>query len=485
MNRKNSFSSFFIASASALLLFPGAAAAATIETADCSQAAVQTAIDSAADGDTVVIVNGSCSWTGGISTDRQITLQGESVDGVTITHEAGAATLLDVTIGSAFRTTIANLSFMPGSGTGVYVELHGTGLAPLMHDCSFNIPNFQLDRAVKWEVTGGVIWNTTFESTENLSGECGTQVGSDSGSLLVRGGPPWDTDSTLGTLDTTGEMNVYIEDSVFSYVGQAPDVDSDGRVVIRHCRFIGSSGTTHGPTSTTGGRQFEFYDNEFSYPNPNRNLNRYFWFRAGTGVITGNSIQAIDSAPCYANASSFVFAVENAHRNAHGCCTAYMCFHQPGSGSDGVAHSPPYTSAGQDDEYQIPDPVYIWDNTGTGAASDRIVGINDGEPADCGTTYGTSDFFVEGRDYIVDGGPKPGYAPYPYPHPLRGTEPPPDEAAENPADIPPDTAESPAETFPDATTDTAPPDTSLDTAEDDGGDGGGGEGGGCGCSMAS
>lgn len=98
--------------------------------------------------------------------------------------------------------TQSNLRFMPGTGTGVCVELHGTGLPPLMHDCNFDLPNFQLDRAVKWEVTGGVIWNTTFESTFNLSGACGAQVGSDSGSLLVRGGPSWDTASTLGTLDT-------------------------------------------------------------------------------------------------------------------------------------------------------------------------------------------------------------------------------------------------------------------------------------------
>jgi hypothetical protein len=468
---------FLTACAAAMLLGPAGAGAETIEAADCSLAAVQAAVDAAADGDTVIIANGSCSWTGGITTDRQITLQGESVDGVTITHEAGAATLLSMTIGAGFRTTIANLRFMPGTGTGVYVEMHGEGLAPLMHDCSFNVPHFQLDRAVKWEVTGGVLWNTTFESTENLSGECGEQVGSGSGCLLVRGGPPWDSPSTLGDLDTDGDRNVYIEDSIFSYVGQAPDVDSDARVVIRHCQFIGSSGTTHGPTSVTGGRQFEIYDNVFSYPNPNRNLNRYFWFRAGTGVITGNSIEAIDSAPCYANASSFVFAVENAQRNAHGCCTAYMCYHQPGSGSDGEAHSPPYTSAGQDDEYQIPDPVYIWNNTGTGAAADRIVGLNEGEPAECGTTYGTADFFVLDRDYFVDSGPKPGYAPYPYPHPLRGEGPGPDEEAEiSPEPIP--DASTDAE-LPDTPADTAPPDAGHDATEegDEGGEGG------CGCLL--
>ena len=38
----------------------------------------------------------------------------------------------------------------------------------------------------------------------------------------------------MGTLDSTGTQNTYIEDSVFNNVGQAPDVDDNGRVVLRH-----------------------------------------------------------------------------------------------------------------------------------------------------------------------------------------------------------------------------------------------------------
>jgi hypothetical protein len=400
-----------------------------ITAASCNVTDVQSAINSANNGDTVVIPNGSCSWSTGISTNKQITVEGQSVGGVTITHVAGAANLLSFTIGNTFHTTIANLRFMPGNGTGNYVTVNGTGLAPLMHDMYFNLPNFQLQHAVMWTVTGGVIWNTTFESTDTK------YPGSDSGCLLVKSNIPWDSPSTMGTLDTNGDKNLYIEDSTFHNVGQCPDVDDNGRVVIRHSKIIGSSGLTHGPSSATGGRQVEFYGNSFTYPDPTRNLNRYFWLRAGTMVVTNNDIQWING-PSYPNKTSFAFVVEAARWGVggHGCCTGYMCFHQVGSGASSTVQSPILTSAGQvpSDKFQLSDPIYIWNNTGTGQGSAHY-GINEADAAqdNChntnpatGKEYSTADFYQEGRDHFYDdssnpnSGAKPGWAPYKYPHPL-------------------------------------------------------------------
>lgn len=371
----------------------GVSQAATINATSCNVAAVSSAIDAAANGDTVVIPNGSCTWSSGISTSKQITIRGASVGGVTITHGAGSGTLLNLSVGSSSRTRVSNLRFMPGSGTGVYIDIGGSGLGPLMSDVYFNIPNFQLAHAVRWYVSGGVIWRATFESTDN--------GGSDSGCLQVKGSIPWIAQSTMGVLDSGGTNNLYIEDSSFLNVGQCPDVDELARVVVRRSKIVGSSGLTHGTTSYEGGRQVELYDNTFTYPDQNRNLNRYFWFRAGTAVITRNSVQQI-SGQMYGNKSSFVFAVENAQRgSARGCCTGYMCFHQPGSGGNGST--------------QIAEPVYIWGNTGSGIQS---VSTNNGEPNTCNTGYSTDDFFKPNRDYFVENGGKPGYTSYQYPHPL-------------------------------------------------------------------
>jgi len=412
----------------------GEAKASTLTAASCNVSDVQTAINSAKDGDTVIIPNGSCSWSSGISTAKQITIQGATVGGVTITDaDANAGdNLLSLTIGNSFHTTIANLRFLPGTGKGSYISMNGTGLAPLMHDMYFNLPNFQLQHAVSWAVAGGVIWNTTFESTDNIGGACGTQVGSDSGSIVIKSTLSWDAPSTMGTLDSNGDKNLYIEDSTFSYVGQIPDVDDNGRVVVRHSTISNTSGgLTHGTTSAFGGRQMEYYNNVFSYTNTNRNANRYFWGRAGTALFTQNNIQAI-SGPCYGTKASFTFTVENASRSsAHGCATGYMGYHQSGAGAGGTPNVLSLVFGGQTplDLFQISDPVYIWNNTGTGQGS---LSLNEGDPRGCfsinpatGQYFTTADLFTQNRDYFLDtsgsptNGAKPGWAPYTYPHPLR------------------------------------------------------------------
>jgi hypothetical protein len=429
------------------VFFATEAKANTITAASCKTSDVQTAINAASDGDTVVIPNGSCTWSTGITTSKQISLQGESVGGVTITDAnpngcnpcTAASSLLHFHIGNSFHTTIANLQFLPGTASGDYIVIDGTGLVPLMHDMYFRLFQFQMFDAVQWDVTGGVIWNTTFESTDPTN--------SGTGGCLVINQPsspvPWDSPSTMGMADTTGTSNVYIEDSTFNLVDQCPDVSDNGRVVMRHVTMNGSSGLTHGSTGAYGGRHVELYDSTFLYPqlNPPRAMNRYFWWRAGTGVITGNSIQWINSQ-AYPNKPTWAFTAENAQRPAtHGCCVGYMCFHQTGSGSDGVKHSPTNTPpavdpttglpvpAGQD-LMQISEPLYSWNNSGTGDGAAHV-GFVDGQPNDCNTaqvpvnpatgqTWSSVDLILFNRDIFFDAGAKPGWTRYTYPHPLRG-----------------------------------------------------------------
>ena len=181
--------------------------AATINAANCSSSAVQTAINSASTGDTVVIPNGRCTWTSGLSIGKQIALQGANVptrsstatDGTTITHNAGSSTLFAFTIGSSYHTTIANLRLLINisSSTGPYVTMSGTGMVPLMHDMYFNLP-MGTALAVDWDVVGGVIWNCTFESTTSGgSGNCADgDTANDNLRLLPNSN--WDAASTTG-----------------------------------------------------------------------------------------------------------------------------------------------------------------------------------------------------------------------------------------------------------------------------------------------
>lgn len=413
-------------------VFSFAVEAATINAANCSSSAVQTAINSASNGDTVVIPAGACSWTSGISTSKQIDIEGagsSATTGTRITHNAGSSTLFDITIGNSYNTKIGNVRFIAGTVSGgKYLNVSGTGKVPLLHDTYFDLANDILAFAVDWDVTGGVIWNCTFESDYNLGGSCGQMIGSGAtGCLRIKSKKNWDDASTMGMSDTDGTSNLYIEDCTFSNVGQCPDADDNGRVVIRHSIIDGSGGLTHGPTSSYGGRHVELYDNTITKTLPNRNTGgRLFWFRAGTAVITGNALTDPASG-CYSS-NVFEFIVENATRStSHGCCTSWQCWHQPGTGSDGTSGHNNVTSPQTPDSYQISEPVYIWGNSGTGNTVAKMTSMND-QPDDCGNGLHTSNFFQSGRDYYVSttsSGAKPGWSRYTYPHPLRLSSPPP------------------------------------------------------------
>ena len=59
---------------------------ATIQAGGCSQSQVVSAINSAKDGDTVVVPAGNCTWTSTVTIDgKSITLQGAGIDSTVIT----------------------------------------------------------------------------------------------------------------------------------------------------------------------------------------------------------------------------------------------------------------------------------------------------------------------------------------------------------------------------------------------------------------
>lgn len=445
-----------------ILILSTTAKAGTYTAASCAESDVNAVINgpthTAVSGDIIVLPTsgGSCAatWTSELNIPVAATLECQTINawsgdtpstpGCTITDEnpngnegqsCGNYTLICLNLDGTSHATIAGIALVTGTGIntggsagGDYLVVQGSGLVPLMHNMDFNVPNSVIAHAVQWLVTGGVIWNTNIESTDNLGAGCSPPggPGSSSGSIVFKGQYNWDNASTMGTLDTTGLINTYIEDSQFSYVGQAPDVDDNARVVIRHTTWTNSTGGVgHGPTSTYGTRQVEMYNDTFTWSNGNIPANRYFWFRGGTAVITNNSVLALNSS-C-TSGPSFVFIVEDATRStSHGCCTVYGCFHQPGTGANGVGGSSfQGSSSTPPDPYAISDPVYIWDNTGTGqATTTQMVGLNDEVGSGCNSGDTTATFFQQNRDYFVDTsssstGAKPGWAPYTYPHPLR------------------------------------------------------------------
>lgn len=366
--------------------------AATITAASCSRDAVNTAIAAASDGDTVLIPNGSCSWTSGITTTKQIavraqnytpTKMGAASRNVTITNNA-TVPLFVFTTGNSFNVALTGIRFNEGSGTSNHLRVLGGGSKiALISDNYFEIKqrngNAQDISAIFWGAQGGVLWNNRFVG---IGSGPGGSVGPDGASVLVKDSPRvWNTSSTMGARDTGGTINVYFEDNTFLNVGQLPDVDDHGRVVFRYNDIDGTSGLTHGFTSTWGGRHVEYYNNTFHVSTSNRNIaGRYVWLRAGTGVFFNNSVAQENRG--YGSPVQVAFTVEGT----------------------GTYPKPRQVGRGYENG-DVSDPVYIWNQTGAGAYA---------------VANYTSSMIQENRDYFVNKGAKPGYSPYAYPHPLRG-----------------------------------------------------------------
>jgi hypothetical protein len=391
----------------ALVLASQTLHAATITATSCGQAQVQAAINAAANGDTVVIPNGTCTWTASVTFGgKGIKLIGQTKGQVIITHSAGTAVLLNVDSHPSYNVEVANLTFVDGaaSGSAEYLGVSGSGRPALVHDNYFRNVSFKTD-CIRWSATGGVIWNNVFESLD--------VDGSKGGCLLVKNPnlvSGWTTASTMGTADVGGTTNVYIEDNVFKKIlYQSIDIDDNMRAVIRYNTFDNSGIVYHGAdTSSVGVRHVEVYNNTFIFTTSGSgynfplNLNWWLYMRGGTGVWTDNVMPDISST-MWGNKPELNLIVQNLRRNdgPYPCWTTYPVPHQIGQSFNGTT--------------TYVDPLYIWNNTGSGS---QAPGFTDYSPNQCAGSNSTSTWVQVGRDVIV-GSPKPGYVKYAYPHPLR------------------------------------------------------------------
>lgn len=148
---------------------------------------------------------------------------------------------------------------------------------------------------------------------------------------------------------------VYIEDCTFSRCRHAIAGGAGAWYVVRHCKFTEPRPKNFGVIDVHGGgRGLEAYDN-LIIGAADYPGSQAFWIRGGGGTIFNNTIQ--------------------------GCGYGVMLSADPGI----------------QEKYKVKD-MYIWNNTQDG-----------------GTPLTTGDY-IENVDYFLY--EKPGYVPYPYPHPL-------------------------------------------------------------------
>jgi hypothetical protein len=325
------------------LLSPASLPAATVNASSCSAANVQSAINSASPGDTVMVPAGTCSWSGSgavnIGGSANITLQGAGA-GVTIIN-GGSVQIRNLAppwTGSRITGFTFNLggSYFNIEGAVAYRIDHNTIIEPSWGLCIQLIGS--LVGGVSASPAEGLIDHNTLQDCRIVSyGEY-----SDTGGMQR-----WAEPLNLGTSHSN-----YIEDNIASQTAAAINnfVDSNmgGRYVARFNKLQNTYFEIHSiqGEGTRAARLAEIYNNTL-----NMNLQGYIrtlLFRGGTGMIFNNTFNGNWNGPsididnvrtCHANHDGdfpnwkFCDGSGTVDANTSGKA-GYVCRDQPGASTD-------------------------------------------------------------------------------------------------------------------------------------------------------
>lgn len=457
-----------ILSLSILTFIDTSASAAVRSAASCSYTDVASAVKAAQEGDTVLIPAGTCSWTKGLSSycqyeslgydasfcrsstngdTKHITIQGAGIGQTIIIDEISKRSdpphiiMWDLSPGGLSRIT--GIEFRAGNYSGVGCGAAGGTIANVLLYGNTNqlrvdhtkfvsreCPMLAIGRLGNGYVRGVLDHNFYDHSNNTVGIYVHHQSWGDRGDY---------GDNSYAQPDTVGTSeSLFFEDSTCYNNKSRQTVGSycfDGwwgtRFTVRHMKMCASMMGVHGnDSSARSARQVEFYENTFtdsdcvspwnmgtSYPSP-------MSMRGGVGVIFNNTIRTTNGAFTSAfNATNYRDAPNGTPmgptNNMYGICNGsnpydqnstnkgYRCIDQVGTGygqlMDTTAPGGPINTVTGTKSWpnQVAQPTYAWNNTINGAVSNA---------------YATTPNIVVGRDLI--NGPRPGYTPYTYPHPL-------------------------------------------------------------------
>jgi hypothetical protein len=436
------------------LAFAGPALSATFTAASCSHADVSAAYSGAADGDTINIPAGTCTWNATLTVAKGVSIIGAG-SGTTAadTQLVGGRFTISAPTGKSVRVSTVRLSGTTG------FNVSGSTKTFRIDHVYFSQPTGATQDRVIWiecaasDYCAGVIDHNTFDQSK---GSINIHVREEAGS----GNNSWNRPLDLGGPDA-----IYIEDNLFTRPAStydiegaaATDCDGGGRMVFRHNTLRNAWFMMHDSiiVGTRGCRKWEVYDNSWiSTSQEIATSGQYAQLevRGGTGVVFNNSFAVSTNANAdiyYSNyraggqtsgapwsqtcqASGTTRACLGARTTSPTSCTSDSncggvvgsCVKIDGSGGSGLPTNYPCRDqiGTGDGNPQSIRPALFWNNH-IGATQ---VAPNDGDHND-------PLYLVEGRDFCVGpttlssddavkpvtcGGKAVTYIPYTYPHPL-------------------------------------------------------------------
>lgn len=341
---------------------PNVAADSDITAASGSAADIQAAADIvyAAGGGTVRVPAGTFSLGGSATIQDNVRLIGAGSD-ATILNTTGTSQTLTIHGDNVRLTGFALVNVPYEGGNGIYVR----------DAIDFRIDNLRIEgygneAAINVDglYTRGVIDHCYIKSK---------RVSNIGYGVVVRKSTNWWPEVFESTPDVQQDA-VFIEDNTFENCRHAVAGNNGAYYVFRYNHCIKGYGDgaspvdAHGPShGGTGTRYIEVYNNLIEDPETSDDF--AIVPRGGDGVIFNNTVH------------DYRWVVE-------------LRIDDEQSGS-----------------YPLPRQIrafYIWGNTGSYSSGKVTV------------PYNSIDYIQEDRDYFLY--PKPGYAPYPYPHPLTSAD---------------------------------------------------------------
>lgn len=298
----------------ALLMTNRPLQSATINAATPALADVQSACNSAANGDTVNVPAGTATWTTNLNITKSINLIGAGTDNTVIIDEVNRSySFAGLIKWSAVTNAPARLSgftFQGGvTNTGVnfngVVAVGGTCFAFREDHCYFN----QL--YATYNVISGWINGVADHNTNVMQYKQAYVVWHNAFNGVPYGDGSWAAPSSMGTSNC-----FFIEDNAFkeNNANTPGAIDNMGgsRLVVRHNAFTNCNATTHGTESTgreRSVRHMEVYNN--IYVTDNSHSTTTGQYRGGTGVIFSNTYIGPYSAgmtlTCYREIYAFTY----------------------------------------------------------------------------------------------------------------------------------------------------------------------------------
>jgi hypothetical protein len=333
--------------------------AATINSDSCSQPDVQAAITAASTGDTVIIPNGSCTWTTSVTLAKSIILKGAGADKTRITLN-GSGSAMSVGAGTWRITGIGFIIEPPSSGVMDGQMLNGWRI----DHCTFTSSGAY--------ATKNSIIIVGYHDGPNRRGfglfdnNTLTNVWAPLfyGGVCNYSNEEWANSLGLGTADALFIENNTFINTIGSNILTQPDGNCGSRVVFRYNDIESFNSAMH---SVQGGhraaRMWEIYGNVYTsnaFPT---------WIvahlRGGTGVAYNNTIGN--------GFSNMGFALDNVRsceaRDPVGTCNGLSSYDGNRTGGHGY---PCRDQIGRStDAYQMSDgnfpaqslsPAYFWNN---------------------------------------------------------------------------------------------------------------------------